>query len=284
MKTGMNLLLWATHVAQEHFPILRDLKNAGFDGVEIPIFEGDAAHYQRVRQELDSLALGCTTVTVVGPDANPISPDPAVRKKAVERLRWVIEMNHILGSQRMCGPFHSPLAVFSGQGPTNDEKKWATDTLREAAAFAQQAGVTLCIEYLNRFECYFLTTAKDAKALVQAVNHPSFRTMYDTFHAHIEEKSPAPAIKTVADVMAHVHISENDRGTPGTGQVRWDENFKTLREVGYDGWLVIEAFGRALPDLAAATRVWRDLFPDAKEVYTRGLKLIRDKWAGFAMK
>jgi len=279
MKTGMNLLLWATHVTAEHFPILRDLKNAGFDGVEIPIFEGDAAHYKRVRQELDALGLGCTTVTVVGPDANPISPDAAIRKKAVERLAWAIEMNHILGSQRLCGPFHSPLAVFSGNGPTDDEKKHAADTLHEAAGIAQKANVTLCIEYLNRFECYFLTTAKDAKALVQAVNHPYFKTMYDTFHAHIEEKSPESAIKTVADVMGHVHISENDRGTPGTGQVRWDENFKTLREVGYDGWLVIEAFGRALPDLAAATRVWRDLFPNAAEVYTKGLKLIQDKWA-----
>jgi D-psicose/D-tagatose/L-ribulose 3-epimerase len=280
----MNLLLWATHVTQDHFPILRDLKKAGFDGVEIPVFEGDATHYKRLRQELDSLGLGCTTVTVVGADANPISPDPKIRKAAVDRLAWVIEMNQILGSQRLCGPFHSPLAVFSGSGPTDDEKKWAADTLREAAGFAQKAGVTLCIEYLNRFECYFLTTAADAKKLVQAVNHPNFRTMYDTFHAHIEEKNPASAIKTVADVMGHVHISENDRGTPGTGQVRWDENFRTIREVGYDGWLVIEAFGRALPDLAAATRVWRDLFPNAAEVYTRGLQLIKDKWAAFAKK
>lgn len=281
MKTGMNLLLWATHVTEQHFPILRDLKKAGFDGVEIPIFEGDAAHYSRIRKELDSLGLGCTTVTVVGPDANPISPDAACRKKAVERLAWVVEMNQILGSQRLCGPFHSPLAVFSGQGPTDDEKKRAADTLREVAGIAQKAGITLCIEYLNRFECYFLTTAKDTKALVTAVNHPNFRCMYDTFHAHIEEKNPSSAIKTLADVMAHVHISENDRGTPGTGQVRWDENFKALREVGYDGWLVIEAFGRALPDLAAATRVWRDLFPNPAEVYTNGLKLIRDKWAAF---
>src|SRR5258708_27653446 len=128
-------------------------------------------------------------------------------------------MNHILGSQRMCGPFHSPLAVFSGQGPTDDEKKCAADTLREVASVAQKANVTLCIEYLNRFECYFLTTAKEAKALVQAVIHPNFRTMYDTFHPHIQEQNPPLAIKTVAGVMAHVHIRENGRGTPSTEQV-----------------------------------------------------------------
>jgi D-psicose/D-tagatose/L-ribulose 3-epimerase len=278
MKTGMNLLLWATHVTEEHFPILAELKKAGFDGVEIPVFEGDAAHYKKLRKELDNLGLGCTTVTVVSEAANPISPDAAKRQAAVDYLSWCIEMNHILGSQRLCGPFHSPLAVFSGSGPTDDEKKYAADTLRKAAEIAQKANVTMCIEYLNRFECYFLTTAVDAVALVKTVNHPHFRTMYDTFHAHIEEKCPATAIKTVAGVMAHVHISENDRGTPGTGQVNWDASFKALREVGYDGWLVIEAFGRALPALAAATRVWRDLFPNPQQVYTQGLRFMKDKW------
>ncbi len=281
MKTGMNLLLWATHVTEEHFPILADLKKAGFDGVEIPVFEGDAAHYKKLRKELDNLGLACTTVTVVSEAANPISPDAAKRKAAVDYLAWVIEMNHVLGSQRLCGPIHSPLAVFSGSGPTEDEKKLGADTLRQVAEIAQKADVTLCIEYLNRFECYFLTTAADAKALVKSVNHPHFRTMYDTFHAHIEEKNPSTAIKTVADVMAHVHISENDRGTPGTGQVNWDESFKTLREVGYDGWLVIEAFGRALPALAAATRVWRDLFPNPQQVFMQGLRFMKDKWGIF---
>jgi D-psicose/D-tagatose/L-ribulose 3-epimerase len=136
----------------------------------------------------------------------------------------------------------------------------------------------LCIEYLNRFECYFLTTAADTVALVHRVNHPNFRAMFDTFHANIEEKSQAAAVYQVAPVLSHVHISENDRGTPGTGQVHWDEAFATLRQVGYDGWLVIESFGRALPALAAATKVWRDLFPNPENVYRRGLAFIRKMW------
>lgn len=280
MKTGMNLLLWATHVTAEHYPLLAKLKLAGFDGVEIPLFEGDAAHYRNVRAELNKNGLACTAVTVVGPDASPISPDASIRKAAGERLKWAIEMSSIIGAENLCGPYHSPLAVFSGNPPTEDEKSRAADVLREAAGVAQQAKVRLCIEYLNRFECYFLTTAADAAALVQRVNHPNFRTMFDTFHAHIEEKSQASAIEKVAPVMGHVHISENDRGTPGTGQVRWDEAFGALKKVGYDGWMVIEAFGRALPALAAATRVWRDLFPNAEEVYTKGLQFIRQKWGG----
>jgi D-psicose/D-tagatose/L-ribulose 3-epimerase len=282
MKTGMNLLLWTTHVTKEHFPILAKLKKAGFDGVEIPIFEGGADHYKAIRKELDNQGLGCTVVTVATPEANPISADAAVREAAVERLKWVIDMSAILGGEVLMGPYHSPLAVFSGSGPTEDEKKWAAEVMRRAADLGQKAGVKLAIEYLNRFECYFLTTAADCKAFVQRVNHPNFKMVYDTFHANIEEKDVARTIAGVAEYVIHVHISENDRGTPGTGHVQWDETFRALRRAKYDGWLVIEAFGRALPALAAATRVWRDLFPTAEEVYTQGLRFMKEKWAAAA--
>ena len=282
MKTGMNLLLWTTHVTQEHFPIIARLKKAGYDGVELPVFEGDADHYKGIARELRNQGLGCTTVTVMTEQANPISPDAAVREAAVERLKWAVGMTATLGGEILCGPIHSPLAVFTGRGPTEDEKKWAADVLRKAAEEAQKAGVMLAIEYLNRFECYFLTTAAQARDLVKRVNHPHFRMMYDTFHANIEEKDIAQTIASVADSFIHVHISENDRGTPGTGHVAWDETFRALRKTGYDGWLTIEAFGRALPALAAATRVWRDLFPSAEEVYTQGLRFMREKWAAAA--
>jgi D-psicose/D-tagatose/L-ribulose 3-epimerase len=227
---------------------------------------------------LHKQGLACTTVTVVGPDANPISPDAAVREAGLNRIKWAVDMTAALGGEMLCGPYHSPLAVFTGQGPTADEKQRAADVLRRAAEYAQTVRVKLSIEYLNRFECYFLTTAADAKALVKQVDHPNFRTMYDTFHANIEEKDVAKTIADLAGSFAHVHISESDRGTPGTGQVHWEETFKALKKVKYDGWMVIEAFGRALPALAAATKVWRDLFPNPEEVYTRGLKFMKKNW------
>ncbi len=283
MKTGMNLLLWTTHVTAEHFPLFSKLRAEGFDGVEVPLFEGDAAHYRKVRAELDRTGLSCTAVTVVGPEHNPISPDANIRAAAVDRLKWAIEMSSIMGAETLCGPFHSPLAVFSGEPPTEAEKSRAVDVLRQAAEFAGSAKVRLTIEYLNRFECYFLTTAADAVALVHRVNHPNFRAMYDSFHAHIEEKSQSGAIHQLTPVLGHVHISENDRGIPGTGQVAWDCVFSTLRKAGYDGWMVIEAFGRALPALAAATKVWRDLFPRPELVHQQGLAFMRKKWAEYAM-
>lgn len=280
MKVGMNLLLWTGSVTAEHFSLIGKLKSAGFDGIELPVFGGTPVDFKPIRAELDKQGLKCTTVTILTKENNAVSPDASIRQKASDWLKTVVEINHVLGAETVCGPYHSALGEFTGTGPTADEKKRAADVLRGAAELAKQANLMLAIEYLNRFECYFLNTAAAAVELVKAVNHPNFRTMYDSFHAHIEEKDAAAAIRTVAPVLAHVHISENDRGTPGTGQVNWDATFKTLKEVKYDGWLTIEAFGRALPDLAAATRIWRDLFPSAEEVYTKGIAFIKSRWSG----
>ena len=281
MKVGMNLLVWTAFVTEEHFPILEKIKKTGYDGVEIPLFDGDAEHYKKIKKELDNLGLGCTAVTVVNADTNPISPDASIRKAGLDRIKWALDMTSVMGGDLLAGPYHSALGVFSGQPPTADERKRAIEVLTQAADHAQKVKVKIAIEYLNRFECYFLTNALDAKNLVREINHPYFGTMYDTFHANIEEKNISQAIASMEDTYIHVHISENDRGTPGSGHVHWDETFKALRKAKYDGWLTIEAFGRALPDLAAATKIWRDMFPSPEDVYGNGFKFIKEKWEAF---
>jgi D-psicose/D-tagatose/L-ribulose 3-epimerase len=274
MKTGFNMLLWTTHVTDEHFPLMETVKKIGYDGVEIPVFEGDPAHFEKVGKAIKDNGLGCTSVTVI-PDEehNPISADTKHRDGAVEYLKWAIECSETLGSEVLCGPIYQPLGVFSGQAPTKEEKQRAADVHRKAAEFAAKANLMLAVEFLNRFECYFLNTMADVAEYVQKVNHPNVGVLFDTFHANIEEKDPVGCISQHADVIKHVHISENDRGTPGKGHIDWPGTFKALRSSGYDAWLVIEAFGRALPDLAAATRVWRDFFPRTEE-----LKFLKEQW------
>jgi D-psicose/D-tagatose/L-ribulose 3-epimerase len=283
MKAGFNMLLWTGHVTEEDFPRLETLKKAGFDGVEIPLFGGDTAHFEKVGKAIKDNGLGCTSVTVI-PDEehNPISPDAGHRKGGLEHLKWAVNCSEALGSEILCGPFYQPLGVFTGEGPTEDEKKRAAQVHQEASDYAAKANVTLAVEYLNRFECYFLNTMAATADFVKRVNKPNYGVLFDTFHAHIEEKDPVGCIGPNIDIIKHVHISENDRGTPGRGHVDWAGTFKALRSAGYDGWLMIEAFGRALPDLAAATRVWRDLSTSPEEVYTEGLKLIKEQWQAAA--
>jgi D-psicose/D-tagatose/L-ribulose 3-epimerase len=278
MKIGMNLLLWATHVTEEHYPHLEKIKSTGFEGVEVPIFGGDDAHYRKLRTRLDELQLKASTVTVATPEASAVSPDPAIRKAATERLKTIVRQSAILGADVLCGPFHQALGVFSGTGPTEEEFKHAAEVHHAVADEAQRAGVVLAIESLNRFECYFLNTMAAAAAYVRRVDHPSFRTLFDTFHANIEEENLPKAFSENAAEIAHVHVSNNDRGIPGRGHIDFQTIFRAIKASGYDGWLTIEAFGRALPELVEPTRVWRDFFKRPDDVVTEGYEFIRETW------
>jgi D-psicose/D-tagatose/L-ribulose 3-epimerase len=277
MRIGFNLLLWTTHVTDALLPITAELRAAGYDGVEVPLFEGTPAHYRGLGQRLRDQGLATTAITVIPDEArNPISPVAAHRQGAVDYLAWATECAAELGSSLLCGPFHQPLGAFSGGGPTEAERAHAADVHRRAAATAAGAGVTLVMEYLNRFECYFVNTMADALAHAARVDHANFGVMHDTFHANIEERDPIGVIAESQAFLRHIHISENDRGTPGRGHLPWPEILAAIRASGYDGWLTIEAFGRALPGLAAATRVWRDLSPSPRQVFIEGLALIRE--------
>ncbi len=280
MKIGMNMLLWSATITDEHFPLFAMLKGTGYDGAEIVVWEGSADHFERVGRELADQGLEPTALTSCGLETNPISPDPAVRAEAVDHLKRSIERARALGASVLVGPFHSAYAEFLDRGPTEDERQWCAEVLRAAAEEAEQAGIRLAVEFLNRFECYFLTTAVDARDLVRRVDHPSLAMLYDTHHAHIEEKDVAIAITSCAREIGHVHVSENDRGTPGTGQVDWDATFESLKAIDYDGWLVIEAFSRLDPEFAAGIRVWRDFFRSPDDVQRQGWRFLRDRLAG----
>jgi sugar phosphate isomerase/epimerase len=212
MKIGMNLLLWATRITEEHYPHLEKIKSIGFDGVEIPIFSGDDAHYQRLRKKLDELQLKTSTVTIATPEANPISPEPSIRRAAAERLKTIVRQSAILGADIVCGPFYQALGMFSGAGPTEEEIERAADVHREVADEAQRHAVYLAVEPLNRFECYFLNVAAAAAAYVRRVGHPNFKAMFDTFHANIEEENlPKAFFENAAEIIQCARFEQRPR-------------------------------------------------------------------------
>ena len=279
MKFGMNLLLWTGAMNDDMIPVVASLKEMGYDGVEVPVFEDNIDLYTQWGSRLQEMGLECTAVTVRGEEDNPISSDPAIRELGVENNKRALDNAAAAGAIRLVGPYHSALGVFSGQGPTEDEWKWGVDSMRQVAEHAETVGITLGVEALNRFETYLLNTHADSARFVREVNHPNARMMYDTFHANIEEKDIAQAIRDCHDVCALVHISENDRSTPGSGNVDWDTNFNTLKEVGYDGWMVVEAFGLALPELVAATKIWRRMYESEEQLASDALGFMKTQVA-----
>ena len=284
MKYGLNLLLWTDRMHDGMTPVVARIKSLGYDGIEMPIFELNESLYQQWGNKLDEIGLERTAVTVRGAGDNPISPSASVRAAAVDALRRTIDCCRAAGATILCGPTHSAIGEFTGKGPTDDEFKWGVDTMQKVADHAAQAEVTIAVEYLNRFENYFLTSVAQTVKFVQAVDHPAVRMMYDTFHANIEEKNLAAAIGAAAPWTVLVHISENDRSIPGSGHVHWAETFDSLKSVNWSGWMVVEAFGLALPNIVAATKIWRKMFSSEDQLASDSLAFMKSnvqkRWGG----
>lgn len=273
-KIGFNVLVWSAVISDELMPVADRLKNIGYDGVECFLGDPNKTPYQRFGDHVQKLGMETTCVFVLGKEENIISPTKEVRTRGLERIKWAIDRAHDMHAKIIAGPFHSAHAIFAQHAPQDQEYGWSAEVLHAAGQYAAQADIVLAIEAVNRFECYLCNTMEQLGSLVDRVAHPNVRAMYDTHHANIEEKKNTQAINTIAPVLAHVHISENDRGTPGDGHVHWDETFSALAKNKYKGWLTIEAFSRNDPDFANAINVWRE-YSEPWDIAENGYKFIR---------
>jgi D-psicose/D-tagatose/L-ribulose 3-epimerase len=276
MKYGINVLLWTIQLDESILPQLELLRRMGYDGIEAPLFNFDL-DYAAWGRRLDDLGLARTAVTCRFAADNPISPDPAMRQLGIDNNRRAVDCAAALGCEVLAGPFYAALGEFTGAGPTRTEWQYAADGLQAVAEHAATVRLDLAIESLNRFEIYLLNSQADAVRMAHEVDHPNCRVMVDTFHSHIEEKDAPEAIRQTGKWLRHVHVSENDRSTPGSGQVHWPGVFDALHEIGYDDWLMVEAFGLAMPELVAATKIWRRMFQSEEQLARDALTFMRSQ-------
>jgi len=276
VKFGVNTFIWTADFNASHLPLLPPIKAAGFDGVEISLFNPAAYAASAIRTGLEQNALECTVCSVLSPDVSMISEDAATRRRSRTHMRDCVKRVAEVGAKILAGPLYSPVGYLPGRRRTEDEWSWAVEAYRDLGPVLAEYGVTVAIEPLNRFETYFLNTAADAVRLCDEIGHPNVGILFDTFHANIEEKDVARAYRTVARHLKHVHTCENDRGTPGTGHVDWPGVFAALREMEYDGWLTIESFGFALGELSAAASIWRDIETSPERIAYDGVKFLRE--------
>jgi D-psicose/D-tagatose/L-ribulose 3-epimerase len=277
MRFGVNTLLWTAGFDLSHLALLPPIKEAGFDGVEIARFEFSGFPAAAIRSEVDRLGLLPIFCSALTGSASIITDDAAVRARSIGFIKDGVKVAAELGANVFIGPFLSAVGLLPGRRRTADEWNRAVESLQTLGNTLDQYNVTLAVEPLNRFETYALNTAADAYSLCEAVGHPKIGILYDTFHAHIEEKHTGDAIRRVGKHLKHVHTCENDRGVPGSGQVQWNDVFPALHDVGYDGWLVIESFGQNVPEIAAAACIWRDLAPSPEAIMVGGLDFLKTR-------
>lgn len=279
IKVGMNLLLWSDNANyREHSHLLDFCKEVGFDGVEFNVgVVHDAEDCVKFGEHAKELGLDVTTVATFDPSVcNPISPDPAMRAKVFPEFKRCIDLSIALGSKLICGPLFQGLGYFSGARPTQQEWDWSIETMRPCFEYAQSKGITVAVEPLNRFECYLLNTVADGVRYVKEINLDNVGLLVDTMHSNIEELDMAKSYREALPYIKHVHISENDRGVPGTGHACGKEIFDVFKEGGYDGYLTIEAFNLGAPSLMGALHLWRTFAPSDDDLARDGCKYIRN--------
>jgi D-psicose/D-tagatose/L-ribulose 3-epimerase len=275
MKFAVNALIWTTEFDHRSFALLPQLRQHGFDGFEVPVFEPAKVQADSIRRVLAETELECTVCAILPAGMNPISEDPEIRRKTRQHLLDTIKVTADLGSSLMAGPLYAPIGHLPGRRRTSYEWQWAVECFHSLGETLKAHQVALALEPLNRFETYFLNTAADAAKLCEEINQPNIGVLLDTFHTNIEEKDVAAAFRQVGRKLKHVHACENDRGIPGSGHVDFPGIAAALTEIGYDGWVTIESFGYSHKELAAAAAIWRDLAPTPEAVAFDGLPFLK---------
>lgn len=282
MKFGVNTFIWAAGVDNDLLSRLPTIKEQGFDGVELPLIRPAELPVAAIRRSLQENQLDCTFCSVIPPGLSAIGDDAAVRQLTRNHLADCVRVAAEAGAKLIAGPLYSPVGYLTGRRRTAEEWKWAVECHQSLGSTLQSYGITLAIEPLNRFETYFLNTTADAVKLATEIDHPNVGILFDTFHANIEEKDVAAALRLSAPCVKHVHTSENDRGIPGTGHTDWPGVFDALRDIRYDGWLTIESFGFALGEISAAASIWRDLAASPPAIAFEGVQFLRQQAAAAA--
>ncbi len=278
MKIGVNTWVWTSPLTNAELESLAPkVKQMGFDWIEVPLEGLEDMDHKRGGEVIQAYGLGVSTCAAMGPDRDLIHPDKAIRDNGMDYLKGAIRATHALGGTNLVGPLYS--AVGRTWQATEEERARDTEllveNLRELARYAEDFGVVLCIEPLNRFETSFLNLAEQVIAVVDRVDHPNCQIMLDTFHMNIEEKSLGNAIRAVGPRLKHLHACENDRGAPGSGNVTWSEVAQALKDIHYQGPVVIESFTAKVKSIARAAAIWRPLASSQDELAQEGLKFLR---------
>lgn len=280
MRLGISTWVWTapatTEVLEELIPNVAEI---GFDVVELPVETPGQFDPGRARTLAEAHGLGVSVCAVIGEGRDLLLPDQAA--EGIAYLRTCIDVAAEVGSPTLVGPFYSAVGRCWRASPDERERDMArlAGTLRDLCDRASECGVNMGIEPLNRFETSFLNTTRQALDLVERVGHPALGLSLDLFHMAIEEKSPGDALREAGPHLLHLQVAENDRGTPGTGHLPWSDVGGALREIGYEGSVVIETFSERVEAIARAASIWRPLAPDPDTLARDGLHFLRGLFA-----
>jgi D-psicose/D-tagatose/L-ribulose 3-epimerase len=269
--------LWTSPFKTGSTELFPKIKSMGFDAVEIPVEYPELINAKEVRSALDTHDLKPIVCGAFGPSRDLTHDDPSVHKNCMDYIMQCFELCHAWDAKFVAGPMYS--AVGKARMVSSEQRKieWdlAVKNLYKVSQLAQDRGLEIALEPLNRFESDLVNTASDVMRLINDINHPAAKVLLDGFHMSIEERDFEKAIVAAGDKLIHVQVSENYRGTPGTGQTPWHSLKAGLAKVNYKGAVSIESFTPEIKELAGAVCIWRNLAESQDGFASEGLTFLK---------
>ncbi|HLT52179.1 MAG TPA: sugar phosphate isomerase/epimerase family protein [Arenibacter sp.] len=277
IEYGVSTWLWESPFNTESIALFPKIRNMGFDVVEIPVEDPLLINGPIVKQALRDNGLKAVVCGAFGPTKDLTSEDVAVHVNCFRYLERCFELCNLWEVDFMAGPMYAAVGKARMLPAQQRKREWdlAVHNIRKVCAMAEEHGLSIALEPLNRFESDMINTAEDVMRFIADVNHSSAKVLLDGFHMTIEEGNIVEAIKTVGDKLIHVQVSENHRGIPGTGLTPWSDLAKGLKEIDYKGAIVIESFTPEIKELAGAVCIWKNLAASQDEFATEGIKFLK---------
>ena len=277
---GVSTWLWTSPFNRETIALFPKIKSYGYDAVEIPVEDPSLIDLDLVKKALADEGLKAIICGAFGPSRDLTHDDPAFHQTCFTYLDSCLEIASELGAGFVAGPMYSAVGKARLVAPEQRQVEWdrAVTNLRKVCRRAGEFGLDLAIETLNRFETDLINTSEDLMRLIGDINEPQAKAVLDGFHLNIEEPDLESAIRLVGDKLIHVQVSENYRGTPGTGQTNWAAWKRGLEAIDYRGTISIESFTPQVKELAGAVCIWKPLVPSQDGFAKNGLEFLK-KWA-----
>lgn len=280
ISLGVSTWLWTSPFNSETTSLFPKIKEMGYDAVEIPVEDPSLIDAKKVKEALDEHDLKPIICGAFGTSRDFTHEDPAFHQNSFDYIEACFEITAELGAKFVAGPMYSAVGKARLVSPEQKKIEWdrAVTNLHKVCQMAESRGLEIALEALNRFETDLINNSEDLMRLIKDINHPAAKVLLDAFHMNIEEPDIERAIQLVGDKLIHVQVSENYRGTPGTGQTRWDAYKRGLEAVNYTGVVSIESFTPEIKELAGAVCIWRPLVPSQDEFASEGYKFLK-QWA-----
>lgn len=280
VKFGVSTWLWTSPFNKETVSLFPKIKNYGYDAVEIPVEDPELVDIAVVKKALEDNGLSAIICGAFGPSRDFTHDDPAFHDTCFKYMDQCFEIASELGAKFVAGPMYSAVGKARLVSPEQKKIEWerAVQNLRKVCGKARNHGLDIAIETLNRFETDLINTAEELAQLIQDINEKEAKALLDGFHISIEEPDIEKAIQRVGNKLIHVQVSENYRGTPGTGQTNWAAWKRGLESINYQGTISIESFTPKVKELAGAVCIWKPLVPSQDGFAKEGLEFLK-KWA-----